>query len=925
MSSRVYHVGRRGLAHRQTNFVGTWDDISIYPTFPGYNGSLYDVMTDPNNPDKVIVVGDAMIDGPFYGIGLSSDAGQTWGAPLGSYRGTTKFNEVWWIDSSNIVAVGNNGRFVRSTNGGSNFSLISYATPSGLSTAGDAAAVHFTTVNNGVVGFEGFALKTTNGGSTWVVLNGGADLNTITPFGKVNAIYTSNDGLIVVICGSNAIVRSTDGGNTFLVVHNWIQGEGLHMTWAYKYDALHFWATGLGESRISSTNGGVTWTVLKATNLPGSPLPKSYAAHFHTFSSGYFSKNNELFLSANSGLTGAYQDTLFIGDPVPLYIYAVWAQVNPCYLLTPCDQDSQSIVTNDDLSEYIGQVIKLANSDTCYTVTLSDDCVNPVSVLLDIPNGPFVDCSNCTSCGCPDGYTTTDFIECIKVDTVAADYSGTTYLVGAGNTSVVYSNGGANFYDTTVGRPLPITQVATHLEDANSVTLAVAQTLQNIVWGFAGQTVADGRLNNVGVWTTVAPNPLNEWIGFSACIDIQVGGNYCIGIAADNRVRFKVNGVLTAELNVGNTFSFTKWHVLPITLQAGLNIIELEARNDGSSAAFGAEIYDATVTQLVNIATVIDLAAVTIFSTFDKIGDQFQTGESSGYNCPVGYALNTGDPTFTCSLIERAAYVPCCYLLIDCEGVATSILTSINLVDSLNKIVKIEGYTNCWIVTEADDCNGSVVVNVTDTFNTCNDCLAKCYLLTDCAGVETAFKVSTDLSSYNGLVIKIGLEATCWLVTETTICECLETITSTITSFSNCLACNPPKLPQISVPFVQPNFETLNCDPEEVIENNINFAEAVYKVVVQKKYGLKICCEYDFDSIVLAKEKTDLGELYDPTLCVTPCEEDCDTPCPVVEVVVISPTPISCPAPEDVTATIEETQGICDAPEQVVGWLLINP
>ena len=85
-------------------------------------------------------------------------------------------------------------------------------------------------------------------------------------------------------------------------------------------------------------------------------------------------------------------------------------------------------------------------------------------------------------------------------------------------------------------------------------------------------------------------NPMNEWIGFSKCINVSADGEYLIGLAGDNRIRFAVNGEMLIEKNTSNTENFNYWWVYKVNLTAGDNTIVLEGKNDGSIASFGCDI-----------------------------------------------------------------------------------------------------------------------------------------------------------------------------------------------------------------------------------------------------------------------------------------------------------------------------------------------
>ena len=84
--------------------------------------------------------------------------------------------------------------------------------------------------------------------------------------------------------------------------------------------------------------------------------------------------------------------------------------------------------------------------------------------------------------------------------------------------------------------------------------------------------------------------PINEWIGFSKCINVASDGEYLIGLAGDNNIRFAVNGETLIEKNTSDTGNFNYWWVYKVTLTAGNNTVVLEGKNDGDIASFGCDI-----------------------------------------------------------------------------------------------------------------------------------------------------------------------------------------------------------------------------------------------------------------------------------------------------------------------------------------------
>lgn len=313
------------------------------------------------------------------------------------------------------------------------------------------------------------------------------------------------------------------------------------------------------------------------------------------------------------------------------------------------------------------------------------------------------------SCPCPSGYTPTiDSDSCILTIT-AATSGGSFFYTGVAATNLtVYNKLGVIFYEDITNLSLPITNsgstgnVTTQngtplfntefLLDSSGRILNIQAggvgtgmnndgtygptSIQNNLWGLG--SLITGRLNDAGLWASTgnpAP-PLNEYIGFSYCLDIPSTQTYYVGLAADNDIKLKVNNQTLVECKVnnftantqamsGSSFIYTNWHVFPITLTSGLNIIELEGLNTGAFAAFGAEIYSGSVNTLSAYTSTTQLTADTLFSTYDFIGQTIPLSQSgattgTGYTCPNGYSLYTCSGSPYCIYIDKTDIVNYC-------------------------------------------------------------------------------------------------------------------------------------------------------------------------------------------------------------------------------------------------------------------------
>jgi hypothetical protein len=272
-----------------------------------------------------------------------------------------------------------------------------------------------------------------------------------------------------------------------------------------------------------------------------------------------------------------------------------------------------------------------------------------------------------TSCSCPTGYNPTpEGDSCVFTTTTAATLNGTIYTATTGNLNAGYANNGTHFFSTNLTGEIPyiLTGSSTTLRTSGGIAISPNASSTNQLWDANGSTLY-GRLNNCGIWTTEPGigQPNLEWIGFSACIDINTSGTYSIGLSGDNWARFKLDGetFFTSENAVGGTESLSYWRVFEVQLTSGKHIIEMEGKNNGSYASFGAEIYNVGISSLTGMTTESQLSAVTIFTTADYRSDVvsgttgiqvLDLGESSGYSCPAGYSLDVCGTGYTCTQLN---------------------------------------------------------------------------------------------------------------------------------------------------------------------------------------------------------------------------------------------------------------------------------
>jgi len=273
------------------------------------------------------------------------------------------------------------------------------------------------------------------------------------------------------------------------------------------------------------------------------------------------------------------------------------------------------------------------------TLTVTDPYGAATSITFPVHVSPAEECAQ--ACDCPEGFDVAPAGDgCLRTEIAEPTIYDTTYQVCKAEYNPNYSRDGAQYPGGLI--------------------------VENSYWG-ESYADPDSRLNTVGVWacdpdsvdtgeTYVTTLPTGEWIGFAVCLDIPEGGDYLIGLGADNRLRFSLNGNLEFAMLGGSPDNFTWWWINPIQLSSGLNIIELEGYNISQAASFGAEIAGPFPAGSLNTdadMAAADYAGNLIFSTLDQIGINFTLGESSGTQCPEGFALNTCSPAQECIRIQR--------------------------------------------------------------------------------------------------------------------------------------------------------------------------------------------------------------------------------------------------------------------------------
>jgi len=324
--------------------------------------------------------------------------------------------------------------------------------------------------------------------------------------------------------------------------------------------------------------------------------------------------------------------------------------LNSIYLGTEAGPFNISGTTDSNVTTELITNLSLADLTTGHTIGGIDDnttgfTIQSVGTCINYIVKPI------NSCGCPGGYTASaDGSICYKVTTTSPT-GNDTLQPEAGEDNLAYGQFGVKIYNA-----------GDYDSTGNSISGNLAFSGFTTTFDGSSTTSVEsfyaGRMNANNVWVagnSTWPSPTYpDYISFCSTFTISQSKTYYVGIAGDNDVTIKLNGielVNQADNQPPNNFKF--WHVYPVTLNAGPNIIELENWNRSSVGSFAAEIYDNTLNEMTN-ATSSGMLNI-VFATGDYLpgGSKAGQGFCSNYTCPSGYTLDTTDPgNPICKLIE---------------------------------------------------------------------------------------------------------------------------------------------------------------------------------------------------------------------------------------------------------------------------------
>lgn len=157
---------------------------------------------------------------------------------------------VRFLDASNVLATGEDGTMIRSTNGGTSWSTVTVPTSVSLWNIVSRSSTEAFAVGN-----SGTIIRTTNGGSSWSLVTNPAT-------NHLYAAYFVPSTLVGYIVGAAGYVQKTeDGGTTWTALTNAASFTGSYYNTVYFKDVYEGFIAG-PDGVIKTINGGVSWTAI---------------------------------------------------------------------------------------------------------------------------------------------------------------------------------------------------------------------------------------------------------------------------------------------------------------------------------------------------------------------------------------------------------------------------------------------------------------------------------------------------------------------------------------------------------------------------------------------------------------------------------------------------------------------------------------
>jgi len=204
----------------------------------------------------------------------STDAGATFAQASIPVFGDD-INDLQFVDDLHGFAVCDNGRFVKSSDGGASWTV------SFISTGSNLYGVYFlNTLRGYAVGLDGVIFRTDDGGTSWTSQSSGTAE-------RLESVYFTDDNTGYAVGREDTYLSTVDGGTTWVLSN--LLGNRRDLNDVFFTSAANGYIASDNGRLLRTTNAGSTWTV-QATGTP------------HNLNEVFFLDANNGYLAGNAGL-----------------------------------------------------------------------------------------------------------------------------------------------------------------------------------------------------------------------------------------------------------------------------------------------------------------------------------------------------------------------------------------------------------------------------------------------------------------------------------------------------------------------------------------------------------------------------------------------------------------------------------------------
>jgi hypothetical protein len=310
------------------------------------------------------------------------------------------------------------------------------------------------------------------------------------------------------------------------------------------------------------------------------------------------------------------------------------------------------------------------------------------------------------------------------------------------------------------------------------------------------------------------------------------------------------------------------WEVTSVVdCDCAINVVVLQAFNDCASCNPDPNYILSNCDDLsTNIYTSSDLSAY--------VG-QVVNIETNCPGCWIVQEVNGAIPSDVVVAVDVAfddceACKAIYYRLSDCTDTEDDIITSTDLSDYVGSIITLDWCPNtCWTVSVSQTSAGAGVLgDISNEYTSCLECLNSFTCVCKRIKNHDTIAHNYDYVDCNGVAQTISIlsggvsDRICMKILLTSF------PTDYVETFGNCIngVCPPQIYPKRTI---RPGYSTPICSTEKYETITCKSAEALYKQVLELRYGISNCCPEEDSKWLLKKQIIDLQALMDPDYACT--------------------------------------------------------